>query len=149
MLLGYPTIDVKATLLDGKTHSDDSSREDFEEVAKLAFRGDSREEKNQKIKDFGVTLLEPIMQLEVAVSKDYMGDVLADLGRRRTTIESTEEKEGQIYITGKVPLKEMLGYSTALRQITKGGIDYSIHLSHYQEVPQSSLEEILEEVKLI
>jgi len=148
LLLGYPTIDVKATLLDGKTHEVDSRKEDFAMAAKLAFRGDGVEEKNQKVRDLGVVLLEPIMQLEVVVPKDYMGDILANLASRRTIIENTDEKEGESYISGKTPLKEILNYSTTLRQLTKGRGTYSMFLSHYQEVPSDILGEIMKEEKL-
>jgi len=149
LILGCPIIDVKSTLLDGKTHVVDSKKEDFIMAAKLAFRGDGVEEKNQRIKDFGVVLLEPVMQLEVVVPKDYTGDVLADLGRRRTMIENTEEREDDAYIHGKTPLKEILSYSTTLRQLTKGQGTYSMHLSYYQEVPKDVLEAILKEEKLL
>jgi len=77
-----------------------------------------------------------------------MGDVLANLGSRRTIIENTEEKEGNSYISGKTPLREILNYSTTLRQLTKGRGEYSMYLSHYQEVPKDTLEEILKEEKL-
>ena len=96
----------------------------------------------------GLVLLEPIMQLEVIVPKDYMGDILANLAARRTIIEETEEKEGNSYIKGKAPLKEILNYSTILRQLTKGRGTYSMHLSRYQEVPADVLAEILKEEKL-
>ncbi len=133
LLLGYPTVDVKASLLDGKTHPVDSRKEDFKEAAVLAFRGNNKEEREQRRQELGVVLLEPIMQLEVVVPKDYMGDILANLTSCRTLIESTEEKEGDVYINGKTPLKEMLSYSTVLRQITRGRGTYSIYLSHYQD----------------
>ena len=148
LLLNYPLIDVKATLLEGKRHAVDTKPGDFKQVAIFALRGDGVEERNQRIKDLGVTLLEPIMQIEVVVPKDYMGDVLANLGRRRTTIENTEEKEGNTYITGKTPLKEILNYSTTLRQITKGRGSYSMYLFHYQAVPRDTLAEIMKEEKL-
>jgi elongation factor G len=148
LLLNYPLLDVKATLLGGKSHEVDTQPGDFKNAAILAFRGDGAEEKRQRIQDFGVALLEPIMQLEVIVPKDYMGDVLGDLGRRRTIIENTEEKEGDSYIIGKTPLREILNYSTTLRQLTKGRGEHSMYLSHYQEVPKDVLEEILKEEKL-
>ncbi|CAH1755810.1 23187_t:CDS:1 [Entrophospora sp. SA101] len=148
LLLNYPLLDVKATLLEGKRHTVDTKPGDFKNAAVLAFRGDKVEEKEKRIRELGVVLLEPIMQLEVVVPKDYMGDILADLAARRTIIEETEEKEGDSYIKGKTPLKEMLKYSTDLRQLTKGRGTYSMHLSCYQEVPADVLEEILKEEKL-
>ena len=148
LLLGYPTVDLKVSLLDGKTHPVDSSDADFKEAAILAFRGDNKEEREIKKRELGVVLLEPIMKIEVVVPKDYMGDVLANLGSRRTMIENTEEKEGESHIEGKVPLKEILSYSTILRQLTKGRGTYSMEFSHYQEVPQEKLKEMFEEEKL-
>ena len=81
LLLGYPLLDVKATLLGGKRHAVDTKPGDFKNAAILAFRGDGVTEKEKRIQELGVVLLEPIMQLEVIVPKDYLGDVLADLGR--------------------------------------------------------------------
>src|SRR5687768_2182711 len=93
LLLNYPLLDLKATLLGGRRHEVDTQPGDFKNAAVLALRGDGVAEKQQKIQELGVVLLEPIMQLEVIVPKEYMGDVLADLGSRRTIVENTEEKE--------------------------------------------------------
>lgn len=148
LLLNYPLLDVKATLLGGKRHAVDTQPGDFKNAAILAFRGDSREEKTTRAKELGAVLLEPIMQVEVVVPKDYMGDILANLASRRAVIENTEEKEGESYISSKTPLKEILNYANTLRQLTKGRGTYSMELSHYQEVPDYVLEEILKEEKL-
>src|SRR2546429_669557 len=80
---------------------------DFKKAAKLALQGDGTEERKKRIQELGIVLLEPIMQLEVVVPLEYVGDVVADLNRRRTEIESQEqeEKEGNIHIKGKTPLK--------------------------------------------
>jgi elongation factor G len=104
--------------------------------------------KKEKAEKMGAVLLEPIMQVEVIVPKDYMGDILANLASRRAIIESTEEKEGETYISSKTPLKEILNYANILRQLTKGRGTYSMELAHYQEVPNNVLEEILKEEKL-
>jgi len=141
LLLNYPLLDVKATLLGGKRHEVDTQPGDFKNAAVLAFR-----ENKEKL---GLVLLEPIMQLQVVVPKDYMGDILANLGSRRATIENTKEEEDNTYIDGKIPLKEILNYSTILRQLTKGRGTYSMHLSHYQEVPKETLEKILKEEKIL
>jgi elongation factor G len=148
LLLNYPLLDIKVTLLEGKRHTVDTKPGDFKNAAILAFRGDKTEERQKKIQELGVVLLEPIMQLEVVVPKDYMGDILANLSSRRAVIESTEEREGDSYIGGKTPLREILNYTTTLRQITKGRGTYSMHLSHYQEVASDVLAEILKEEKL-
>lgn len=148
LLLDYPLVDVEVILHGGKRHAVDTQPGDFKQAAILAFRGDGAEEKKEKVQQLGVVLLEPIMQMEVVVPKEYMGDVLASLGQRRAEIENTEEKEADSYIRGKVPLKEILSYSTILRQLTKGRGAHSAHLSHYQEVPSEALAEILKEEKL-
>jgi len=148
LLLNYPLIDMKATLLEGQRHSEDTKPGDFKQAAILALRGDGIEEKKKRIQELGVSLLEPIMKMEIIVPKDYMGDIIGDLGSRRAVIENTEEKEGDAHISGKIPLKEMLNYSTTLRRLTGGRGGYSMHFSHYQEVPTSALQEILKEEKL-
>ena len=148
LLLNYPLIDVKATLLEGKRHSEDTRPGDFKEAAILAFRGKGSEERKKKIEKLGVTLLELIMQVEVIVPRDYIGDVIGDLCSRRAVIENTEEREGNAHVIGKIPLKEMLNYSTTLRQLTGGRGDYLMHFSYYQEVPANALQEILKEEKL-
>jgi elongation factor G len=148
LLLNYPLIDVKATLLGGQRHDVDTKPGDFKEAAILAFRGKGSEERKEKIEKLGVVLLEPIMQVEVVVPRDYMGDVIGDLGSRRAVIENTEEREGNAQVIGKIPLKEMINYSTTLRQLTGGRGEYLMHFSHYQKVPTSALQEILKEEKL-
>jgi len=139
-LLGYPVVDVEVTLTDGGFHPVDSSDLAFETAGRDAFLKNSDK--------FKLTLLEPIMQTEVVVPKDYMGDILANLTSRRAIIETTEVREDGSYICGKAPLREILNYSTTLREVTKGRGDCSTHLSHYQEVPANVLEEILKEEKL-
>jgi len=140
LLLGYPMVDIKVSLLDGKTHPVDSADSDFKEAAFLACR-----ENKDKL---GLTLLEPIMHLEVTSPKDYVGDVLADLSSRRMLIENTEEEENLVTITGKIALREILSYSTTLSRVTKGRGRYSTILFNYQEVSNEKLQEILNKEKL-
>ncbi|CAI2187694.1 5089_t:CDS:1 [Funneliformis geosporum] len=148
LLLNYSLLDLKAILIKGQRHEVDTKPGDFKNAAILALRGDGMEERKKRIQELGVALLEPIMQVEIIVPRDYMGDVLADLGSRRAMIENTEEKEGAVYINGEIPLKEILSYSVTLRQLTKGRGEYSMHLIRYQKVPENVLEEILKEEKL-
>lgn len=139
LLLGYPVVDTKVSLLDGVSHTVDSSDKDFKQVAIISCR-----ENKDKL---GLTLLEPIMQVTVFVPKDYMGDVLANLGSLRMVIENTEEEEETetVKIIGKAPLERMLGYTTSLRRITKGRGRCIMSLSHYQDVPQELLQKLLKE----
>ncbi|RHZ35464.1 elongation factor G [endosymbiont GvMRE of Glomus versiforme] len=145
-LLGYPVVDIEVTLIDGAYHPVDSSDLAFETASRDAFQ-ENVNKSNTSDKKINLVLLEPIMQIEVVVPKEYMGDVLASLGSRRTIIENTEEKENNIHIRGESPLNELLNYSTILRQLTKGRGSHSITPSHYQEVPKNSQEEMLKEQK--
>jgi elongation factor G len=134
ILLGYPIVDIEVILTDGAYHPVDSSDLAFETAARDAFR-ENVNKFNTSDKKISLVLLEPIMKIEVVVPIEYMGDILASLGQRRAEIENTEEKEGEAYVAGKVPFREILDYSTVLRQLTKGRGDYSAQLSHYQRVP--------------
>jgi elongation factor G len=147
-LLGYPIVDIEVTLIDGDYHPVDSSDLAFETAGRDAFR-ENVNKFNTSDKKINLVLLEPIMQIEVVFPKEYIGNVLANLGSRHVAIENTEEKEGKSYIGGKVPLREMLSYSTILRQITEGRGTFSMSLSHHQEVPPKALQEILKKEKLI
>ena len=145
-LLGYPTIDVKASLVNGQSHTVDSKDSDFRDAGIIAFRGKDREERERRIQETGTVLLEPIMNLEVIITKEYVGEVLAKLGSLRVSIESTDEEgNDDVIIRGKAPLKEMLNFSTSLRQITKGRGVYSMEFFDYKEVNQDILEEIIEQ----
>lgn len=137
LLLGYQIVDVKVSLLDGITHIVDSTDKDFKTAAIICCRENS--------KDLGLTLLEPIVQLNVSVPKKFMGDVLANLTSTRMVIEGTEEEEDNIKIFGKAPLEKMLGYATTLRELTKGRGNYNMSHSHYQEVPKETLQRMIKE----
>ncbi|CAI2162020.1 2932_t:CDS:2 [Funneliformis geosporum] len=138
LLLNYPVVDLKATLTKGERHAVDTKPGDFKQAAIIALRGDGVEEREKRIQDLGVILLEPIMQFEVVVPVDYTGTVTGDLNSRRAIIEEKEATEGNSYIQGKIPLKEMLNYSTILRQLTGGRGEYSMQLSTYQKVSDSA-----------
>ena len=140
ILLGYPIVDVKVTLRGGGWHPVDSSYQAFERAGYDAFKENSKE--------FKLALLEPIMQVEVSTPSDYYGNVLGDLNRRRGEIEREEEIRQVKNLYVKVPLAEMFGYSTQLRSLTQGRASYSMHFSHYQEVPASILQKIMKEEKL-
>src|SRR4051812_44002845 len=87
LLLNYPLLDLKATLTRGQRHAVDTQPGDFKKAAEIALKGDGVEERKERIQKLGVTLLEPIMQVEIVVPKDYRGNILADLGSRRAVIE--------------------------------------------------------------
>jgi elongation factor G len=138
-LAGFPVVDVKATLLDGKYHDVDSSEFAFEIAGSLAFK--------RAMKKATMLLLEPIMSLEVIVPENYFGDVLRDVNARRGNISGTENRPGVQVIRATVPLSEMFGYSNDLRSLTQGRGNFTMQFSNYQEVPESVKEETLLRVR--
>lgn len=133
-LAGYKVTDVRATLYDGAHHPVDSSDMAFKAAGSRAttraLKGNSR-------------LLEPIMEGEVFVPGDHVGDVMEDISKRRGKVTGIESREGIQLIEFKLPLAESFGYATRLRSITRGRGTYSLSFSHFQEVPRKVKEEIL------
>jgi elongation factor G len=134
VLAGYPTVDFKATLLDGKYHDVDSSTLAFEIAAKAAFREGARAA--------SPVLLEPIMSIEVVTPDDYLGDVIGDLNRRRGMIEGQEQRGNGLVIAAAAPLSEMFGYIGDLRSMTSGRATFTMEFDHYAEVPKQIADEI-------
>ncbi len=139
ILAGYPIDDMKVHLYDGSYHPVDSDAVAFEMCAKSAFRESAKKAKP--------VLLEPLMKIEVVVPEDYMGDVMADLNKRRGQLDGVDAKGDSQVIRGKVPLAEMFGYVTTLRTITSGRGVSSVMFSHYEEVPNSIAQDVLEKVR--
>lgn len=136
VLLGFPMTDMKVSLIDGSYHDVDSSDIAFKVAGSIALMDGA--------KKAGLTLLEPIMKLEVTVGDDFMGVVIGDLSSRRGKILGTDKHGKSTIIRGNAPLSELSGYVTVLRSLTQGrGISY-IEPSHYEEVPQSVLKNMLE-----
>ncbi|OLD82163.1 MAG: translation elongation factor G, partial [Ignavibacteria bacterium 13_1_40CM_2_61_4] len=139
VLAGYPMEDVKVKLFDGSYHEVDSSEMAFKIAGSIAFKAAA--------KKAHPVLLEPIMDVEVVTPEEYMGDVMGDLSSRRGKIEGlTARKDAQV-IKSRVPLSDMFGYSTTLRSMTQGRAIYTMQFSHYEEVPQSISDQIIEKVK--
>jgi elongation factor G len=139
VLAGYPVEDVKIKLFDGSFHDVDSSEMAFKVAGSIAFKEAARKAHP--------VLLEPIMAVEVVTPEEYMGDVIGDLNSRRGKIEGmTPRKDAQVVKAG-VPLSEMFGYSTTLRSMTQGRAIYSMEISHYDEVPKSVADQIIEKVR--
>jgi len=134
-LAGFPVVDFKALLLDGKYHEVDSSEFAFEVAGSLAFKS--------AVKSAKVALLEPIMSLEVIVPDQYFGEVLRDLNARRGAINSTEARAGIQVIRARTPLAEMFGYVNTLRSLTQGRGTFTMEFSRYQEVPEGVQSEII------
>jgi elongation factor G len=129
ILAGYALRDVRAELLDGSYHEVDSSELAFKIAASMAFRDACRNAR--------VVLLEPVMSVEIAIPEDYMGDVIGDLNARRGRIHDMGARNGLHVIRASVPMAEMFGYATDLRSATQGRGNYSMHYSHYSEVPKA------------
>ena len=138
-LAGYPVDSLKVTLLDGSFHPVDSDQLSFEICARQAFRSAASKA--------GPKLLEPIMKVEIVTPEEYMGEIIGDLNRRRGDVAGMESKGGAKVITAKVPLSEQFGYVTVLRTLSSGRATSSMEFSHYQEVPRSLAEKVLEGVK--
>ena len=135
VLAGFPTVDFRYTLLDGKYHDVDSSALAFEIAAKACFR--------DGMKKAGPIILEPIMDVEVTTPQDHVGDVVGDLSRRRGLIQSQESSGSTIIVRAHVPLKEMFGYISDLRSMTKGRASFTMQFHHYDPVPRAIADEIM------
>ena len=139
VLAGYPTVDVKVSLVDGQYHDVDSSEMAFKIAGQMAFR--------KAAQMAGPIILEPIMGVEVVTPDDYMGDVMGDLSSRRGRIEGMEANGNAQNIKAQVPLSEMFGYSTDLRSRTQGRATYTMQFHSYQQVPEVIAQEIIKRVR--
>ena len=133
---GYPMVDVKVTLIDGKYHDTDSSEIAFKVAGSLALKEAARRAKP--------VLMEPVFAVEVTAPEDYVGDVIGDLMRRRGHVEGQERRGNAIIVTAHVPLSEMFGYVGDLRSNTQGRASYSMQFDRYEEVPQHIAEKVVE-----
>ena len=135
VLAGYNVVDVRVTLYDGSYHEVDSSEMAFKIAGSMAFK--------EACRKANPVLKEPIMQVDVSVPEEYMGDVIGDLSSRRGQIQGMEARNGSQAIGAFVPLSEMFGYATDLRSNTQGRGSYSMSPSHYEEVPKSIMDEVI------
>jgi elongation factor G len=133
-LIGFPIIDFQVQLIDGKYHDVDSSALAFEITGRGAMR-----EAAQKA---GITLLEPVMKVEVVTPEDYLGDVIGDINSRRGQIQGTDSRGNAQVVEALVPLANMFGYVNELRSFTQGRAQYTMQFSHYDEVPANVAEEV-------
>ncbi|MBP8234801.1 MAG: elongation factor G [Rhizorhabdus sp.] len=133
-LIGFPIVDVEVHLVDGKYHDVDSSALAFE----IAGRGAMREAAQKA----GITILEPIMKVEVVTPEDYLGDVIGDMNSRRGQIQGTDSRGNAQVVEAMVPLANMFGYVNQLRSFTQGRAQYTMQFSHYDEVPANVAEEV-------
>ena len=133
---GYPMVDIRVTLVDGKYHDTDSSEIAFKVAGSLAFKEAARRAKP--------VLLEPIFAVEVVTPEDFLGEVIGDLSRRRGRIEGQERRGNALTVTARVPLSEMFGYATDLRSNTQGRANYTMQFEAYEEVPPNIAEKVVE-----
>jgi elongation factor G len=135
LLAGFPLIDFKATLTDGKYHDVDSSVLAFEIAARAAFR-ELREKGAPK-------LLEPIMAVEVVTPEDYLGSVIGDLNGRRGMIQGQDMRGNATVVNAFVPLANMFGYVNTLRGMSQGRAQFTMQYDHYEPVPQHVADEVI------
>jgi elongation factor G len=139
VLAGYPTVDVRVSLVDGQYHEVDSSEMAFKVAGSMAFKKAAEMARP--------VLLEPIMAVEVVTPEEYMGDVMGDLSSRRGRIEGMEARGNSQVVRAQVPLSQMFGYSTDLRGRTQGRATYTMQFDSYQQVPETIAQEIVKRVR--
>jgi elongation factor G len=134
---GYPLVDVRVTLVDGKYHETDSSELAFKVAGSLALQEAAKRAKP--------VLLEPVFKVEVVTPEEYMGDVIGDLNRRRGLVQGMEPRGNAQVVTAMVPLSEMFGYATDVRSMTQGRAQYTMQFERYDEVPPNIAEKVVEQ----
>ncbi len=138
-LAGYPVVDVKVRLVDGSYHDVDSSEMAFKIAGSMGMKEAMNKGRS--------VLLEPIMDVEVVVPEEYMGDVIGDLNSRRGRVAGILPRKDAQVISSFVPLGEMFGYATSLRSVTQGRAVYSMQFDHYEKLPRDIAEKIVETIK--
>ncbi len=136
---GYPMVDVRVTLTDGKYHDTDSSEIAFKVAGSLALK--------EAVKRAKPVLLEPIFAVEVVTPEEYMGDVIGDLNRRRGQVQGMEQRGNAQVVSAYVPLAEMFGYATDVRSTTQGRATYTMQFDRYEEVPTNIAEKVVGELQ--
>lgn len=134
IIAGFPTIDFKASLVDGAYHDVDSSVMAFEIAGRSAFR--------EGIKSCGPVLLEPMMKVEVVTPDEYMGDIIGDLNSRRGQVSGMESRGNARVVSSLVPLANMFGYINTLRSMSQGRAQYTMTFDHYAPAPQNVADEV-------
>ena len=134
VVAGYPMVDIKAIVLDGKYHEVDSSELAFKIAGSMAFK--------EACEKADPILLEPVMEVEVVTPQEFMGEVIGDLSGRRGKILDMENRAGAQVIEARVPLATMFGYATRLRSMTQGRATYTMQFGAYEPVPKNIFEEL-------
>ena len=140
VLAGFPVVDIRVVLTDGKYHAVDSSDMAFQICASMGFK--------ESFRKAGPILLEPVMKVEVNTPDDYIGDIVSNLNKRRGKIDSMRRyRKGSQKLVGFVPLMEMFGYATVLRNLSSGRANYSMDFHKYLPLPKAVQEEVLKEIE--
>ncbi|MDP8215841.1 MAG: elongation factor G [Candidatus Kaelpia imicola] len=137
---GCPVVDVRATLYDGSYHPVDSSDMAFQIAGSMAFKSAA--------KNSGMVLLEPIMDIEIAIPDEFMGQISGDISSKRGRVAGVEAKGGMENIKAQIPMAEMFKFGSELRSITGGQGYYTMEFSHYEIVPQREAEKIVQKSKV-
>ena len=138
IIAGYPIEDVRVELIDGSYHDVDSSEVAFKVAGSMAIQ--------EACRRANPAIMEPLMQVEVTVPEEYLGDVMGDINSRRGNIDGMEQRKDAHVLRANVPLSNMFGYATDLRSITQGRAVFHMEFSKYQQVPASVESEIIERV---
>jgi elongation factor G len=139
VLAGYPMVNIKAVLIDGRFHEVDSSEISFKIAGSIAFQ--------EAALKASPVLLEPVMDVEVTVPEEYMGEVIGDLNARRGNIVGIYPKGDAKGIRVIVPLAEMFGYATRLRSLSQGRATFTMEFDHYEKVPENISEELIAKLR--
>jgi len=136
---GVPMVDIRVTVFDGSMHDVDSSEQAFRTCGKMGFR--------EACLKAGLELLEPLMSVEVTAPEDYTGAITGSLCSKRGRVQGMDTKAGATVLQGFAPLAEMFGYASDLRNLTSGRGNFTMHFEHYEAVPFSIAEEVIERLK--
>ena len=136
VIAGYPVVDVKAVVYDGKEHPVDSKD--------IAFQIAGREVFKKVMQEAGAVLLEPIQKVTITIPEEYTGDIMGDLNTKRAQVQGMDQSGGKTIITALAPLAELQRYATDLRSLTQGRGVFSMEVDHYEPVPTHLMEQIVE-----
>jgi elongation factor G len=132
-------VDIRVELLDGTYHEVDSSDLAFRIAGSMAFQ--------EAVRKAEPVILEPVMDIEIVVPEEYMGDIIGDLNTRRGKVAGIIHRADAVVIAAQVPLSEMFGYATVLRSLSQGRAVYSMQFSHYSAVPEGIQEKMVQKVR--
>ena len=138
-LAGFPVVDVRVTCVDGKHHAVDSNEMAFKLAGSFGFR--------TAIEQAKPTLLEPVMNVEISVSDEHVGDIMGDISGRRGRVQTSENRGAATVISAFVPMAEMLEYANVLTSMTAGTGSFHMEFAHYDEVPAQAREQIIAEAE--